>query len=250
MHTVGAVVDGFELTASGEWVRVSPTAGSPYRLGDVVDGHMLTADLRWVPLRRAASAPYVAGDVVDEHVLTPQGEWVPLAERVRERVASSGRARTARPAPTSVGADASAAERAARRAAEQRLAAERAADERRAAAERASAQQRAADQQAAAERAAEQRAATQRAAQQDASARTSTTGGGTAAPARRTYRVGDVVNGHVLTPDNRWVPVAAPGSSPQRPRPQQQTPGSGYRRVAPFLVAAFVLIQVLRACGG
>ncbi|WP_205601546.1 hypothetical protein, partial [Cellulomonas iranensis] len=120
--------------------------------------------------------------------------------------------------------------------------------ERRAAAERASAQQRAAEQQAAADRAAAERAAVQRAAQQQASAQPRTTSGG-GAP-RRTYRVGEVVNGHVLTPDNRWVPVSGPAAStPQRPRPQQQAPGGTYRRVLPFLVVGFVLLQVVRACG-
>lgn len=260
MHDVGAVVDGFELTASGEWVRRSPTAGSPYALGDVVDGHLLDADLRWVPLRRSPVPPYVAGDVVDAHVLTPAGDWVPLASRVRQRAAASGRRADARPAGAAApGAASTAAADAARAAAE------------RAARERAEAE-RAAERRIEAERAARRRAEAERAAQERAAdgigspgARASASSGGEtsraeadAAPARRTYRVGDVVNGHVLTPENRWVPVgdrpaSAEGADPARragATPTRSSQGTGpFGRLVPLLVLGFFALQLLRACG-
>lgn len=258
MHTVGAVVDGFELTESGDWVRRSPTAGSPYRLGDVVDGHMLDADLTWVPLRRRPSEPYVPGDVVDDHVLTPEGDWVPLASRVRSRVEAGARRRPTPAAAPGAGAERrpeqTAAQRAATRATEHRLARERAATERRDAVQSASAEQRAVDYRAATERATADRAAAREAA--------ASAPAGQDAPARRTYRVGDVVNGHVLLPDHRWVPVPGRPGSGQQPaaRPVGPTPGAsraaapqaprraGVNPFVPLLVLGFVVLQVLRAC--
>ncbi|MCC2313254.1 hypothetical protein [Cellulomonas xiejunii] len=265
MYAVGAVVDGFELTPSGEWVRLSPTGGSPYRIGDVVDGHMLDDDLTWVPLRRAPVQPYVAGDLVDGYVLTPDGEWVPLDSRVRGRVAGEPSRRQAPQPAAGTGArgEQSAAQRSARRAAEHQLAAERAAADRRAVSQEASAEQRAtqnraADARAAAGRASERARQVEAARAQQSSASTAVQGA--APPARRTYRVGDVVNGHVLTPDHRWVPVGGAPSRPstpgqaarQQPRPGTEQPArrSGIPPIVPLLFVGFLVLQAVRACAG
>jgi hypothetical protein len=264
MYTVGAVVDGFELASSGEWVRLSPTGGSPYRIGDVVDGHMLRTDLTWVPLRRAPVEPYVAGDVVDGYVLTPDGEWVPLESRVRGRAAGEPSRRQA-PQPaagTGAGGEQSAAQRSARRAAEHQLAVERAAADRRAVSQEASAEQRATQNRAADARAAAGRAS-ERARQVDAARAQgsgATTAQGAAPPARRTYRVGDVVNGHVLTPDHRWVPVGGAPSRPSsagqaarqpaRAATEQPARRSGIPPIVPLLFVGFLVLQAVRACAG
>lgn len=231
MHRVGDVVDGYELTPDGTWERPSPTAGSPYDLGDVVNGHMLVADpgagLRWVPLRRVPRAPYAVGDVVEEHVLTPDGDWVHLAQRERTPVPDAARAArtasartgpttTTRPAPVPrahVPGAAFSTTTPAPRPAPQRGAA------------------------------ATSSVASRPAAQQPSSG---------AAPARPRYEVGDVVNGHVLTPDMRWEPLGGEpaASRGEDPSPQPSTTRSSGNPLGGLVVLAGIAFVVLRACTG
>lgn len=242
MHRVGDVVDGFELTPDGTWERPSPTAGSPYDLGDVVNGHMLVADpgagLHWAPLRRAPLAPYAVGDVVDEHVLTPDGDWVRLAQRERTPPAGAGRAArtaSARTGPTTT--------------------------TRPVTAPRATAPGAAVSTTTPAPRPAPQRATA-------AGSTTSAAAAGTgparpageaaqqaaagAAPARPRYEVGDVVNGHVLTPDLRWVPLGGEPTTPrgEDPTPRQPTTRSSGNPLGGLVVLAGIAFVVLRACTG
>ncbi|GAA4624500.1 hypothetical protein [Cellulomonas oligotrophica] len=244
MHRVGDVVDGYELTPDGTWERPSPTAGSPYDLGDVVNGHMLVADpgagLRWVPLRRAPLAPYAVGDVVEEHVLTPDGDWVHLAQR--ERTPPADAARAARTASARTGPTTTTRPAPAPRATVPGAAVSTTTPAPRPAPQRATAAGSTTTS------AAQRTAAMRQPTVQQPAVRQAAAG---AAPARPRYEVGDVVNGHVLTPDMRWEPVgravAAPRGQDPAPQPSTRTSGNPFGGLVVLAAIGFV---VLRACTG
>jgi len=83
-YAIGDQVDHYVLTKGG-WVPQLDLDTSPFRPGHVVNDAILTADLQWVPLRTSPSVPYRVGDVVDSYVLVPSGDWVPLAGQLRDR---------------------------------------------------------------------------------------------------------------------------------------------------------------------
>lgn len=259
-YVIGDSLDGYVLTATG-WVPALQLDPSPYRPGHVVNGYMLGADLEWRPLRTATSAPYRVGDVVDGYALTPAGDWRPLdeitpaGERPAAGRAADGPDRAVR-AAVAASAAAGATARRTNASAAQR------------------AQARAArDAAVTASRQAAIGAAAPRAQTASATARPTTAGSNLAQPnpgrapaavrtggapatsstpaPQATYRMGDKVNGYVLTPSG-WVPA----TTATRRKPAAGTPAkpagkkNGPSFVPVLIVVAIIVFNVLRSCTG
>ena len=219
-YAIGDQVEDYVLTERG-WVPQLDLDTSPFRPGHVVNDAILTGALQWQPLRTAPVAPYQVGDVVEGYVLVPSGDWVPLAGQVRDR---SG-AQTAAPAkPTT---------------------APTTQPRRTAGAQTAQPQPQPAPQ---------VRAQTQPAARPQAQPRPQArprtqTPRSTPQPrpqqaprpsAQPQYRVGQVVNGRVLTADRGWVPLT---------RPQTKTAAkSSVSGRALFGVLVAIVVIIVRSC--
>lgn len=258
-YMIGDSLDGYVLTATG-WIPALQLDPSPYRPGHVVNGYMLGADLEWRPLRTAAAAPYRVGDVVDGYALTPAGDWRPLgeitpgAERSAAGRAADGPGRAVRAAASASAAAATAADHPNASAA-QRSQARAARDAAVTASQRAAA--------GAARTAAAPRVQTAPATRRPTAAkpnpggaRTNVRSGGASAasttPGQQvTYRVGDKVNGYVLTPSG-WVPATT--ATRRKPAAGTQAKPAGKSNASSFVpvlvVIAIIVFNVLRSCTG
>lgn len=246
-YMIGDALDGYVLTARG-WVAALELDPSPYRPGDVVNGYMLGSDLDWRPLRNPAVAPYRTGDVVDGYTLTPAGDWRPLGEVNRHadgstagRAGVGGPARAVR-ATAAAAAAATAATGGPNASAAQRSQARAAQDAAATAARRTAT--------AARRTAAGPRVQTAPATPRPTAAArqpTAATAGSPGQPAV-TYRIGDKVNGYVLTPAG-WVPLGA--RARQQPARPGQTGKKGASALVPVLFfVGIVLFNILRSCTG
>ena len=235
MYAIGDQVEDYVLTERG-WVPRLDLDTSPHRPGHVVNGSILTGDLEWRPLRTAPVAPYQVGDVVEDYVLVPSGDWRPLADQMRDtsgatvaRQAAPAQPRQSEPVPT---------QRTARPTTQrptQRQPAQRTATT-------ATAQPATA------------RPATARPVAAQRTAAPSTLQSRPQPAQAPAYRIGQVVSGHILTPDRGWVPL--PGSTPAGPRPQtreqqqeQAKKSSAGCAVTSLIIGLIVLSSFTKGCG-
>ncbi|MCL2091059.1 MAG: hypothetical protein FWH11_07545 [Micrococcales bacterium] len=98
-YVIGDQVEDYVLTERG-WVPRLELDTSPFRPGHVVNDAILTGTLEWRPLRTAPVAPYQVGDVVEGYVLVPSGDWLPLAGQVKDRSGAALRATAVPAEPT------------------------------------------------------------------------------------------------------------------------------------------------------
>ncbi len=210
-YAIGDQVDGYVLTDRG-WVPRLELDTSPFRPGHVVNDAILTGALEWQPLRTAPSAPYRVGDVVDGYVLVPSGDWLPLAGQVRDRAGAVLQATPAKAEPAP------------------RTASVRTSTAGAQAQPRPQAQPRAQT----------PRPRTQTSQPQQVSSQ-----------AQPQYRVGQVVNGQVLTADRGWVPLPQVRRPAPRPVPGSHTAKKNNDATGRVLfgVVAIIVVALLRACG-
>lgn len=218
-YAIGDQVDDYVLTEQG-WVPRLELDTSPFRPGHVVNDAILTETLEWRPLRTAPSAPYQIGDVVEGYVLVPSGGWQPLAGQLRDR---SG----ALPATT----------------------AESTAKARPTASVRTTQTQTRPRAQAQPRPQTPARPQTQRPRVQPSSPQPQVS---RPAQTQVQYRVGQVVDGHVLTPDRGWVPWS---QAQRRPSPRPASTPTKNRSNdalgrALFGAIAVIVFILLRSCGG
>jgi hypothetical protein len=213
-YAIGDQVEGYVLTEQG-WVPRLELDPSPFRPGHVVNDAILTGALEWQPLRVAPDPPYRVGDVVEGYVLVPSGDWLPLPGQVRDR---SGAALSATAVPAGPAAPKA-----------QRTASARTTQT---------------------QTQPQPRAQTHQPRTQTSSAQTaSPQPRRVSSPAPARYRVGQVVDGHLLTADRGWVPLS---QVQRRPAPAAGRPaaksGDTTGRVLLAVIGVIVLI-LLRSCG-
>ncbi|MBU4213121.1 MAG: hypothetical protein KJ792_00520 [Actinobacteria bacterium] len=244
-YSIGDALDGYVLTARG-WVSALDLDPSPYRPGDVVNGYMLGSDLDWQPLRNPAAAPYRTGDVVDGYTLTPAGDWRPLGEVSRHADGSTaGRAGVGGPA-RAVRATAAAAAAASAASSGPNASAAQRTQARAAQAAAVTAAQRTAT--ATRRTAAGPRAQTAPATPRPTAARSTAAAAGQPGQPAVTYRIGDKVNGYVLTPSG-WVPLSGPTRRGPAGSPRAAKK-SGSAIIPVLFFVGLVLFNILRSCTG
>ncbi|MCL2848977.1 MAG: hypothetical protein FWE61_02880 [Micrococcales bacterium] len=227
-YTLGDEVDGYVLTKDG-WVPRLDLDTSLFRPGHVVNGALLTGGLVWEPIRTAPAPPYRVGDVVEEYILVPCGDWVPLAGQLRDQqgakvapvvmpTQSAQPRRTASARTTQTQTRPHVADRPVRQAQTHTT---RTQAQPRAQAQPGNAQPQSAYAQ-------QVRTASGHPLQAHAP--------GYAQPSGPQYRVGQVVDGHILTAERGWVRLT-----------ESAQPTSNNKAAVWFVVVAIVVVVLLRA---
>ncbi len=210
-YAIGDQVEDHVLTEQG-WVPRLELDTSPFRPGHVVNDAILTGALEWQPLRTAPAPPYQVGDVVEGYVLTPSGYWLPLAGQVRDRSGAPLQTAAVPVEPAAPKAQRTASARTTRTQTQARPQA---------------------------------RTRPQTHQPQAQAGRPQPQRGSSPAPVQ--YRVGQVVDGHVLTADRGWVPLSQAQRPPAPGRPATKSNDTTSRVL--FAVVAVIVLILLRSCG-